>query len=134
MLISVPPFSRLPLHLRFYNDQAQSIFDRHRERTTLELGNKRNPCPFPLQPVPPDVTTILDLGGVSGQTGLRTPDTPGVTTIDGPIDINDTEFRTSERVWGKWQQLSCDDEPYQCDICQTDIDKRVGPVVDSERS
>lgn len=129
MLLSVPPFSQLPLHLRFYNDQAQTIYTKHRERTTLELGNKRKPCPIPLRPVPPDVTTILDLGGVSGQTGLRTPDTPGVTAIDGPIDVNDADFRTSDRVWGKWQQLSFDDQPCRCAICQSDIDRDVSLVI-----
>ncbi|WWD17151.1 hypothetical protein CI109_101588 [Kwoniella shandongensis] len=51
-LISLPPFSRLPLHLRFFVPEAHDLFQTYHATHSLS----------------PNVTITLDLGGVSGST------------------------------------------------------------------
>lgn len=68
----------------------------------------------------PDITRILDLGGVAGSTGLREPNTPGVTAIDGPIDVGDTEFR--QHAWSQWEAHQGRDD---CTICQKHVHTEV---------
>jgi structure-specific endonuclease subunit SLX1 len=117
VLLSVPPFSNLPLHVRFFNEVTQDAF--HACRSTLEMVvNKQG---IPLRPVPEAVTSILDLGGVLGTTGQRESHTPGVTALNGPIDVKDMALR--ENVWQRWTAMRSS----VCSICDNVIDTEVCP-------
>ncbi|KAK4688284.1 structure-specific endonuclease subunit SLX1, partial [Tremellales sp. Uapishka_1] len=123
-LLCLPPFSRLPLHLRFFTQFAESFFDQlvsppspspsHLKRKTKPASTIEYP------PLPEGVTRLLDLGGVAGATGLRRESTVGVTSQHGPIDVQDSAFRCGERVWLKWKSLQRrleDGDQVVCRIC-----------------
>ncbi|ORY32838.1 hypothetical protein BCR39DRAFT_464113 [Naematelia encephala] len=102
-LLALPPFSRLPLHVRFFNEDVQTLFESRRRDQA--------------QGLPLSLSTILDLGGVAGDTGRRVATTPGVTAIDGPIDVEDYHFR--DQVWQKLITLT---STPACLICGTQVD------------
>lgn len=104
-LLSRPPFSALPLHVRCFTRQAHTVLVALR---------------FP--PATRPVSVILDLGGVSGSTGQRRSSTPGVTSLAGPIDVTDTDFRL--RVWEKCRQAHRGVQ-VECSVCGNEIDTSV---------
>lgn len=73
-------------------------------------------------PLPEVATVMLDLGGVDGQAPGRTEGTKGVTKIDGPIDVEDTEFRGM--VWDKWKAFKegAEGSGGECAICKEVIE------------
>jgi structure-specific endonuclease subunit SLX1 len=103
-LISVPPFSRLPLHIRCFTEYAYAIL---------------MASPSPLG----DVSVILDLGGVSGSTGRRRESTMGATSQSGPIDVSDNAFRSGH--WNKWSTIR--ETNLCCGLCDDTLDPSVRP-------
>jgi structure-specific endonuclease subunit SLX1 len=103
-LLRLPPFQAYPLHIRFFNVETQAMFQK--------------------LPIITSVTTILDLGGVSGGTGNRRSSTKGVTSQEGPIDVQDVEFRRGSRVWDKWKALERQGSA-NCGVCAESIDIHV---------
>lgn len=105
-LLTVTPFSALPLHVRCFTEHAFSLahscFDVNRQSVRV-----------------PQV--LLDLGGVSGSTGQRRQSTTGVTSREGPIDVSDGDFRL--RHWAKRKQLS--EAPIACGLCPDAVDHTV---------
>jgi len=71
------------------------------------------------------VFTLLDLGGVSGSTGLRRNSTLGVMAQNGPIDVTDLAFRRGIEVWDKWKTIE-DEGSATCASCKEPIDISVG--------
>lgn len=106
VLLSSPPFSRLPLHIRFFTLDAR---DHYTAAAALSIIKD-----IPLDPVPQTLTTILDLGGVSGSKG-RDNDVPGTTSRDGPIDVTDASFR--DDAWQQWQE-----ENHDCTFCSEHLE------------
>ncbi|TYJ54534.1 hypothetical protein B9479_004761 [Cryptococcus floricola] len=76
-LLALPPFSGLPLHIRFFVTEAKDMYESiHHTVLAHETPPKTrkkpvNPLHLIPQAVNPSVTTMLDLGGVSGATGKR---------------------------------------------------------------
>jgi hypothetical protein len=103
-LISVPPFSKLPLHIRCFTEYAHAIM-------------MASPAP------PRDVSMILDLGGVSGSTGRRRDSTMGATSQSGPIDVSDNAFRSAH--WNKWSTIR--ETNLCCGLCDDALDPLVRP-------
>jgi len=101
-LLSAPLFSKLPLHIRCFTEYAHDIL----------LAGPRPP---------PDVTTVLDLGGVSGSTGLRRESTVGATGQSGPIDVSDSAFRSPH--WNKWVNIRGDG--LHCGVCHDKLEPSV---------
>jgi len=101
-LISVPPFSRLPLHIRCFTEYAYAIL-------------VASPQP------PTDVSVLLDLGGVSGSTGRRRDSTMGATSQSGPIDVSDRVFRSEH--WNKWTTIR--ETGVCCGLCDHTLDPTV---------
>lgn len=101
-LISAPPFSKLPLHIRCFTEYAHEIL-------------------LAAAPLPRDVTVILDLGGVSGSTGRRRESTLGATSQSGPIDVSDSAFRSNH--WEKWIVIR--EAELNCGICNAALDSSV---------
>ncbi|ODN94165.1 hypothetical protein L198_05016 [Cryptococcus wingfieldii CBS 7118] len=131
-LLALPPFSRLPLHIRFFVTEAKDMYEsiHHTVLAHEPLPKTRkkpvNPLHLIPQAVNPSVTTMLDLGGVSGATGKRRESTRGVQSRDGPIDVKDTEFRQGRRVWGKWEEvrerIALDEDVARCCRCEKMVD------------
>ncbi|ODN81961.1 hypothetical protein L202_02297 [Cryptococcus amylolentus CBS 6039] len=131
-LLALPPFSGLPLHIRFFVTEAKDMYESiHRTVLAHEPPPKTrkkpvNPLHLIPQAVNPSVTTLLDLGGVSGATGKRRQSTRGVQSRDGPIDVKDTEFRQGWRVWGKWEEvrerIALDEDVARCCRCEKMVD------------
>jgi hypothetical protein len=73
-------------------------------------------------PLPEVATVMLDLGGVDGQAPGRLEGTKGVTKIDGPIDVEDTEFRGM--VWDKWKAFreGAEGSGGECAVCKEVIE------------
>lgn len=118
-LLSLPPFSGLPLHLRFFVGDVFDIFERVQDEQHLAGTTVRA--------LPKNVTKILDLGGVSGSTGQRRESTQGVQSKHGAIDVQDTHFRQGPGVWGKWKEIEPITADFQpCQLCQRSLDMRVG--------
>ena len=94
------------------------------DSNTVKHQTKRGPILPPLSLV---MTTILDLGGVSGNTGLRRQSTQGVTGREGPIDVQDGDFRRGARVWERWKTLEVGlyRQRISCTICHQVIDTTV---------
>jgi hypothetical protein len=69
-------------------------------------------------PLPEVATVVLDLGGVDGQAPGRLEGVKGVTKIDGPIDVEDTEFRGM--VWDKWKAFreGAEGSGGECAVCK----------------
>jgi hypothetical protein len=103
-LISVPPFSRLPLRIRCFTEYAHAIL-------------------IASPPPPKDVSVILDLGGVSGSTGRRRESTLGATSQSGPIDVSDNAFRSGH--WNKWCTIR--ETNLSCGLCADTLDPLVRP-------
>ena len=108
ILACSPPFSILPLQFRCFTEYAQSI----------------------LEALPPihldhDVGIILDFGGVSGTDGWGRENTPGETGREGPIDVQDSDFRG--QVWNHWAAIREDAEGV-CLLCQANVDLSVSPA------
>lgn len=103
----MPPFCWLPLHLRFFTEDVRTLFEA--ATGTSEITG------LSLQPVPPTVTTVVDLGGVLGRTGHRGADVQGVTSRDGPIDVTDASFR--DAAWRNWRG-----EEHVCAICANNVE------------
>jgi hypothetical protein len=101
-LLSGPPFSRLPLHIRCFTEYAHAIL---------------MASPQPAQ----DVSLILDLGGVSGSTGRRRESTLGATSQSGPIDVTDSTFRSGH--WEKWAAIR--KAEIRCEVCDDALDPSV---------
>jgi hypothetical protein len=59
---------------------------------------------------------------VDGQAPGRTEGTKGVTKIDGPIDVEDTEFRGM--VWDKWKAFreGAEGSGGECAVCKEVIE------------
>jgi len=104
-LISVPPFSRLPLHIRCFTEYAHAVL-------------VASPQP------PTDVSVLLDLGGVSGSTGRRRDSTMGTTSQSGPIDVSDSAFRSDH--WKKWTTIR--ETSVCCGLCDDTLDPTVCPL------
>lgn len=104
-LLTRPPFSRLPLNMRFFDDRALRVFEG---------------IPITL---PTSIKIIQDLGGVSGSTGLRDATVPGVTAINGPIDVKDTAFREDAM-----HALAEVDGADICNLCKKSMDITVRPT------
>ena len=130
-LLALPPFSRLPLHLRFFTVESQSYFNQlirgplAPSQSSLKRPIKKVQVPVvALPPLSPTVSYILDLGGVAGDTGLRRHSTQGVTEREGPIDVSDEDFRRGPGVWKKWKMLEdgASDALAECDICGASLD------------
>lgn len=104
-LLDRPPFSILPLRLRFFTEYSYSVYNA-------------------LPPVLLDreLDCILDLGGVSGATGHRRQSTRGVTSQAGPIDVTDSDFRAP--AWDKWARHRDQLDP-KCLICYRAVDMTV---------
>lgn len=130
-LLSSAPFCRLPLHLRFFMSDAHAIFisliplDRGEPRQKTRPSAKTSTGP--LLALSSMVTTVLDLGGVSGKTGIRRESVQGVTERDGPIDVEDGDFRGGPRVWKKWKllQVRAEDSSLSCALCHEPLDEVV---------
>ncbi|KIR51021.1 structure-specific endonuclease subunit SLX1 [Cryptococcus gattii Ru294] len=130
-LLSLPPFNRLPLHVRFFNHETHDIWQSIHEQAGLSAvrrGKSRakpvNPLHLLSQTVAPAVTIILDLGGVSGTSGERRESTKGVLSREGPIDVKDAEFRQGYGVWRKWLEISkriVSGQNLCCHLCQEGI-------------
>ncbi|WWC70140.1 uncharacterized protein I206_104087 [Kwoniella pini CBS 10737] len=135
-LLTTSPFNRLPLHLRFFVQEVHDMFQNLEVRDSCPGSSKRtkkttNHAWTPL-PLPETVTSILDLGGVSGSTGLRRQSTQGVQSVDGPIDVNDTAFRQGQSVWGKWkimEQKNLETQGLKCDECHEKVDHSTSHVL-----
>jgi len=130
-LLCLPPFSRLPLHLRFFTADVHDLFQQL-SPNNLHHPNKLVPrkgstVMVKLPSLSPMVTVILDLGGVSGKTGLRRQSTQGVTGRDEPIDVQDEDFRFGSRVWAKWKNLeeTTRQSALFCIICHQAIETTV---------
>ncbi|CAD6576441.1 MAG: camp-dependent protein kinase catalytic subunit [Tremellales sp. Tagirdzhanova-0007] len=70
-LLCLPPFSQLPLHLRFFTETTQTLFDelfecykRDASHPHKRQGNKTFSPECRLPPISPDITMILDLGAM----------------------------------------------------------------------
>jgi hypothetical protein len=94
-LVSAPPFSQFPLHIRCFTEYAHAFLT--------------------ASPSPHDV--ILDLGGVSGSTGRES--TLGATSR--PIDVSDNEFRSTH--WDKWCEIR--ESQLECGVCRAKVDPSV---------
>ncbi|WWC62129.1 uncharacterized protein I303_104720 [Kwoniella dejecticola CBS 10117] len=128
-----PELSR---HLRVSDPQTGEdygpIFSKDAKRNWVERklapGRRtKKPTNQGWNPLPLDqnITSVLDLGGVSGTTGLRRESTQGVRSKEGPIDVSDTDFRHSESVWGKWkkaEQRLAAGHAIACEQCSQAID------------
>lgn len=101
-LISVPPFSKLPLHIRCFTEYAHTIL-------------------LASPPPPEDVSVIIDLGGVSGSTGRRRDSTMGATSQSEPIDVSDSAFRSEH--WNKWTSIR--ETGVCCGLCDDTLDPTV---------
>ncbi|EIW70449.1 hypothetical protein TREMEDRAFT_73470, partial [Tremella mesenterica DSM 1558] len=103
-LLNASPFCRLPLHIRFFNKDSLVTYLALRSAEPSSSAS--------------DVSVILDLGGVSGSTNKRHHDTPGVTSLGGPIDVTDDHFRLGSRVWQKWQKIGIGiSSGWSCGLC-----------------
>ena len=93
--------------MRFFNQVTHDMFHDAASRSCVAVasGKGKKAVAIPLPELDGRVTTILDLGGVSGAMGSRRRSTTGVTSLDGPIDVTDADFRQGEGVWGKWIRL-----------------------------
>lgn len=58
----------------------------------------------PFKPLPPSIDVSFDMGGVDGKTMQRKEEMTGVTSLNGPIDVNDTAFRQAH--FAKWQRVA----------------------------
>ena len=118
-MLTKAPFRRWPLHIRVFTPEAWQIWNE------FKLVGQVDPEPVPVirpkvkgvrkapvkrkttadarrfESLPEVATVVLDLGGVFGQAPGRTEATRGVTKLDGPIDVEDTDFRSV--VWQKWK-------------------------------
>ncbi|WVR06903.1 hypothetical protein IAU60_003939 [Kwoniella sp. DSM 27419] len=100
-LLTCPPFSRLPLHLRFF---VQEVYDTFQRLDTTKVTRNWTPSPLPAS-----LNQTLDLSGVAGSpTGSRA----------GPMDVDDTEFR--QDAWEYWKTL--EGEALECQRCLEPID------------
>lgn len=123
----------MPLHIRLFNKEIHDIYLLASAQYSISVGDARKKSStgisVPLAPVPSRVTITLDLGGVAGSTGRRRASTMGVTAREGPIDVQDTEYRLGPRVWGKWQLLEDDLKSGLsmaiCGICQQAVNLSV---------
>lgn len=130
-LLSVPPFQRYPLHVRFFTPEAQDIFNALDESAAPKpRAKKKSAMPLP-PPLSESFTTTLDLGGVSGQSGNRCENTSGVTVLHGPIDVKDREFRAlAWDKWGEWKVENLDRRlPVSCAVCKEQVDTSVSCLV-----
>ncbi|WVQ80842.1 hypothetical protein IAT38_002949 [Cryptococcus sp. DSM 104549] len=125
-LLSLPPFARLPLHIRFFVPEALEIFNGIHQNAlspdpTPVPASKRAAAAVTLPSViSPTVSKTLDLGGVSGLTGKRRESTKGVNGREGPIDVQDKDFRQGPGVWDKWLDVrnqAADGESFLCSEC-----------------
>lgn len=82
--------------------------------------------PSPLE----DVSVILDLGGVTGSTGRRRESTLGTTSQGGPIDVNDSAFRSDH--WDKW--ITIRETDLECGVCGHTLDASVSRVCEIAQS
>lgn len=106
-LICSPPFSAFPLQIRCFTEHAHSILDG-----------------LPPTHLDHDVGVILDLGGVSGSTGHRRQSTSGATSREGPIDVQDSDFRG--QVWDHWV-AERETVERACSLCTEGVDPSVSP-------
>lgn len=111
-LLCSPPFSKLPLHVRCFTNHALAIFD------ALSPTHLRH-----------EVGVILDLGGVSGSTGQRRSSTSGVTSQSGPIDVQDSTYRS--QVWDHWTSMRETVQP-TCSICHKHVNLSVSGISEPE--
>lgn len=133
-LLCLAPFCKLPLHLRFFTTDAHAIFQQLVSPTSdepMQTGKRSHreiagPS-FLLPAISSTVTTIVDHGGVSGNTGLRRQSTRGVVGREGPIDVQDEEFRRGPDVWTKWKTLQASTNGISCTICGEAVDTTVWP-------
>jgi structure-specific endonuclease subunit SLX1 len=95
-LLSVPPFSRLPLHIRCFTVYAHELLQRQS-----------------LAALPKSVTIKLGLAGVAGTARQDSSNSAYDTDRTGPLDVQDTEFRS--RQWSKWCERG--DGEGHCLIC-----------------
>ena len=107
----MPPFARFPLEIRFFNKIALDHFNAAKDLVTLP-GFEPSSIP-PL----PQTGVVLDLGGVLGSEDGRSPDIKGVTALDGPIDVKDTEFCEALKVKAQLQNK----QQAICHICNDKI-------------
>ena len=130
-MLALPPFSRLPLHLRFFTAESQSHFNQQVRgplapfHSSLKRPIEKTQVPVVALPsLSPTVSYVLDLGGVAGDAGSRRQSTRGVTEREGPIDVNDEDFRRGPGVWKKWKMFEKggSDADAQCDICGSSLD------------
>jgi hypothetical protein len=150
-MLTRSPFRRWPLHVRVFTREAWEIWggfkvvgQEEEEAEVYEaqdkgkgkgkgkavstkvkkppgkrktLAEKRT-----YDPLPEVATVMLDLGGVDGQAPGRLEGTKGVTKIDGPIDVEDTEFRGM--VWDKWKAFreGAEGSGGECAVCKEVIE------------
>jgi len=135
-MLTKTPFDRWPLHIRVFtkdawviwndfktvNDQPEVEVAAPKAKGTRKAPAKRKPKnpPRTFDPLPEMATVMLDLGGVDGKTGEREAGTKGVTKLDGPIDVEDTEFRNA--VWAKWKRSRTGGAKGTCAVCRDDIE------------
>lgn len=94
--------------------------------TAAKRNAKSSVGVYGLPPLPDTFSCLLDLGGVAGATGQRRVSTGGVTARDGPIDVDDSEFRRGLGVWGKWEAFRTDERTdLQCGLCHGQLDTTV---------
>lgn len=147
-MLTKPPFRRWPLHVRVFTPDAWRIWNE------FKLVGEEDPEPVPppkikgvkkapvkrktkaderrFDPLPEVATVMLDLGGVDGQGKGRTDAVRGVTKLDGPIDVEDTEYRGM--VWAKWKAFRRDQPGTSgsCSVCKgviEDVDVSSGRVL-----
>ena len=127
VLLSVAPFKSWPLHLRFFTADTHDMYLHSTNQAAVHFGkSSKSAAPTHLfDPVPASVTVILDLGGVAGDTGHRRISTRGVSAIDGPIDIKDSDFRLGDRVTGKWKLLKTKSGTLTCHLCESGVHAEV---------
>jgi hypothetical protein len=123
-MMTTAPFKRWPLHVRIFTEEAWAIwntFDGIEPVVAGPKGRKKKKEPRTFEPLQELTEVTLDLGGVDGKTGRRGEEVKGVTKIDGPIDVEDTEFK--EAVWGKWKRFKISSGSVgNCAICQGEVE------------
>ena len=135
-MLTKTPFNRWPLHIRVFTKDAWVVWNEFKTvnhepeaevavpkaKGTRKVPAKRKPKtpPRTFDPLPELTTVMLDLGWVDGKTGERQVGTKGVTKLDGPIDVEDTEFRNA--VWAKWKRSRTGGAKGTCAVCRDNIE------------
>lgn len=116
-MLTKAPFDRLPLHVRIFSQEAWHVWEElqtgklvtdtaaaPRGKKALSKAKAKPYSDLTFPPLPSTVTVTLDLGRVDGSTSeSRDPSVKGIVSPDGPIAVDDQEFRAG--VWQKWKEF-----------------------------